>query len=116
VGRQPRGATAAARYGRHRATHALIARVVRQPEQQPPEAGRVAALTAREREVLTLVATGLSNQEIAEALVLSPLTAKTHVSRIMAKLQARDRAQLVIAAYESQLVRPQLPPQPILKG
>jgi DNA-binding NarL/FixJ family response regulator len=88
------------------ATRALIARVVRQPEQQLPEAGRVAALTAREREVLTLVASGLSNQEIAEALVLSPLTAKTHVSRIMAKLEARDRAQLVIAAYESGLVRP----------
>jgi DNA-binding NarL/FixJ family response regulator len=88
------------------ATRALIARVVRQREQQLPEAGRVAALTSREREVLTLVASGLSNQEIAEELVLSPLTAKTHISRIMAKLEARDRAQLVIAAYESGLVRP----------
>jgi DNA-binding NarL/FixJ family response regulator len=63
-------------------------------------------LTNREREVLGLVAAGLSNQEIADALVLSRLTAKTHVSRIMAKLHARDRAQLVIAAYESGLVRP----------
>jgi DNA-binding NarL/FixJ family response regulator len=66
----------------------------------------VAALTGREREVLTLVASGLSNQEIAEELVLSPLTAKTHVSRVMAKLEARDRAQLVIAAYEAGLVHP----------
>jgi DNA-binding NarL/FixJ family response regulator len=56
--------------------------------------------------VLTLVASGLSNQEIAEELVLSPLTAKTHVSRVMAKLEARDRAQLVIAAYEAGLVHP----------
>jgi DNA-binding NarL/FixJ family response regulator len=88
------------------ATRALIARVVTQREQQLPEVGRVAALTKREREVLTLVASGLSNQEIAEELVVSPLTAKTHISRIMAKLEARDRAQLVIAAYESGLVRP----------
>lgn len=88
------------------ATRALIARVVTQREQQLPEAGHLAALTRREREVLTLVASGLSNQEIAEELVLSPLTAKTHISRIMAKLGARDRAQLVIAAYESGLVRP----------
>jgi DNA-binding NarL/FixJ family response regulator len=87
------------------ATRALIARVVTQREQQLPEVGRVAALTKREREVLTLVASGLSNQEIAEELVVSPLTAKTHISRIMAKLEARDRAQLVIAAYESGLVR-----------
>jgi DNA-binding NarL/FixJ family response regulator len=88
------------------ATRALIARVVTQREQQLPEVGRVAALTKREREVLTLVASGLSNQEIAGELVVSPLTAKTHISRIMAKLEARDRAQLVIAAYESGLVRP----------
>ncbi|HEV8556019.1 MAG TPA: response regulator transcription factor [Actinophytocola sp.] len=88
------------------ATRALIARVTSQREQHLPQAGRVAALTGREREVLTLVASGLSNQEIAEELVLSPLTAKTHVSRVMAKLEARDRAQLVIAAYESGLVHP----------
>jgi DNA-binding NarL/FixJ family response regulator len=61
-------------------------------------------LTAREREVLALVGAGLSNQEIAADLVLSPLTAKTHVSRVMAKLGARDRAQLVVHAYESGLV------------
>ncbi|MFI6348920.1 response regulator [Streptomyces sp. NPDC050560] len=65
-----------------------------------------ACLSAREREVLALVAHGLSNAEIARALGLSPLTAKSHVSRIMGKLGARDRAQLVVTAYESGLVRP----------
>jgi DNA-binding NarL/FixJ family response regulator len=63
-------------------------------------------LTEREREVMALVATGLSNEEIAERLVISPTTAKTHVSRAMMKLGARDRAQLVVFAYESGLVRP----------
>lgn len=63
-------------------------------------------LTEREREVMALVATGLSNEEIAERLVISPTTAKTHVSRTMMKLGARDRAQLVVYAYESGLVRP----------
>ncbi|HYY45379.1 MAG TPA: response regulator transcription factor [Actinomycetota bacterium] len=63
-------------------------------------------LTDREREVVALVAEGLSNDEIAERLVVSPLTAKTHVSRSMVKLGARDRAQLVVFAYQSGLVRP----------
>jgi DNA-binding NarL/FixJ family response regulator len=63
-------------------------------------------LTEREREVLALVAAGLTNDDIAARLVVSPLTAKTHVSRIMTKIGARDRAQLVVAAYESGLVRP----------
>ncbi|WP_137990919.1 response regulator [Streptomyces vilmorinianum] len=63
-------------------------------------------LTEREREVMALVGIGLSNEEIARRLVVSPLTAKTHVSRTMVKLGARDRAQLVVLAYESGLVRP----------
>lgn len=69
-------------------------------------AKRLAALTVREREVLVLVAAGLSNDEIAGRLEVSPLTVKTHVNRAMAKLGARDRAQLVVIAYESGLVRP----------
>lgn len=75
---------------------------VARPEPSP----RLHALTERETEVLKLVATGMSNGEIAEALFLAPATAKTHVSRIMSKLSARDRAQLVVTAYESGLVRP----------
>lgn len=63
-------------------------------------------LTGREREVMALVGAGLSNDEIAARLVVSPATAKTHVSRAMVKLAARDRAQLVVYAYESGLVRP----------
>ncbi|MFI6347026.1 response regulator [Streptomyces sp. NPDC050560] len=69
-------------------------------------AARLEALTGREREVLVQVAGGHSNDEIAERLVVSPLTVKTHVNRAMAKLGARDRAQLVVIAYESGLVRP----------
>jgi DNA-binding NarL/FixJ family response regulator len=91
-------------------TARLIARVLRLPDRPPlsaaPGPGRLAGLSDREREVLTLVARGLNNTETGEALGLSPLTAKTHVSRIMGKLGARDRAQLVIAAYESGLVAP----------
>jgi DNA-binding NarL/FixJ family response regulator len=73
---------------------------------EPPDEGALEALTEREREVLALVARGLTNAEIGARLFLSPLTAKTHVSRIMAKLAARDRVQLVITAYEAGLVRP----------
>ncbi|WP_327158043.1 response regulator transcription factor [Streptomyces tubercidicus] len=73
---------------------------------EPAAAGALSALTEREREVMALVGIGLSNEEIARRLVVSPLTAKTHVSRTMAKLGARDRAQLVVLAYESGLVRP----------
>jgi DNA-binding NarL/FixJ family response regulator len=67
---------------------------------------RLDVLTEREREVMALVAAGLSNEEIAAKLVVSPATAKTHVSRAMVKLGARDRAQLVVFAYEAGLVRP----------
>ncbi|KUL55766.1 MULTISPECIES: response regulator transcription factor [Streptomyces] len=73
---------------------------------EPAPAAALAELTDREREVMALVGMGLSNQEIARRLVVSPLTAKTHVSRTMVKLGARDRAQLVVLAYESGLVRP----------
>jgi len=71
-----------------------------------PARAAVDTLTPREREVLALVGRGRSNAEIAEQLVLSPLTAKTHVARLFSKLGARDRAQLVVAAYESGLVVP----------
>jgi DNA-binding NarL/FixJ family response regulator len=73
---------------------------------EPAAEGVLAELTEREREVMALVGIGLSNAEIARRLVVSPLTAKTHVSRTMVKLGARDRAQLVVLAYESGLVRP----------
>ena len=71
-----------------------------------PAADRLGELTDREREVVALVGEGLNNDEIAQRLFLSPATAKTHVSRSMIKLHVRDRAQLVVLAYESGLVRP----------
>jgi DNA-binding NarL/FixJ family response regulator len=73
---------------------------------EPRPAPSLSVLTEREREVVTLVATGLTNDEIADRLVVSPATAKTHVSRAMVKLGVRDRAQLVVIGYESGLVRP----------
>jgi DNA-binding NarL/FixJ family response regulator len=73
---------------------------------EPRPAPALDLLTEREREVMSLVAEGLSNDEIAERLYVSPMTAKTHVSRAMTKLGARDRAQMVVFAYESGLVRP----------
>ncbi|MET9506523.1 response regulator transcription factor [Streptomyces sp. NPDC006622] len=88
-------------------TSRLIARFLRAPNTGSTSAvGGPSGLSERERQVLALVARGLNNPEIADALALSPLTAKTHVSRIMGKLGARDRAQLVIVAYESGLVIP----------
>jgi DNA-binding NarL/FixJ family response regulator len=72
---------------------------------EPPDAQALQVLTEREREVLALVGQGLTNDEIGRRLFLSPLTAKTHVSRIMSKLAARDRVQLVVVAYETGLVR-----------
>ena len=89
------------------ATKALIGRFLAQPAPQDRAAlPSLDVLTAREQEVVTLVAAGLSNDEIAGRLFVTPLTAKTHVNRAMAKLGARDRAQVVVIAYESGLVRP----------
>ena len=86
-------------------TRRLIAEFTsRAPAPSPP--ATLDVLTEREREVTALVGAGLSNEEIAEQLVVSPATAKTHVSRAMGKLGARDRAQVVVYAYESGLVRP----------
>ncbi len=88
------------------ATKALIARFLARPDPpDPPATGRLASLTDREREVVALVAAGLSNEDIAVRLVVSPHTVKTHVNRAMTKLGAHDRAQLVIFAYETGLVR-----------
>jgi len=89
-------------------TRALISEFVARPPGALEPAG-MERLTSREREVAALVAHGLSNDEIAESMVLSPATAKTHVSRAMTKLGARDRAQLVVFAYQSGLVRPRDP-------
>ena len=88
-------------------TRRLIAEFAHRPP--PPEqfaSKPLASLTERELTVLELVAAGLSNTEIADRLVLSEATVKTHVSRILSKLDARDRAQLVVFAYESGLIRP----------
>ncbi|GHB59809.1 DNA-binding response regulator [Streptomyces viridiviolaceus] len=95
------------------ATKGLIARFLAQEgtadqDRDPVRAERLDTLTGREREVLVQVAAGHSNDEIAERLEVSPLTVKTHVNRAMAKLGARDRAQLVVIAYESGLVRPRV--------
>jgi DNA-binding NarL/FixJ family response regulator len=86
-------------------TRQLISEFVSQPSHERHSPGELEELTDREREVLALVAAGLSNREIAEQLVISPATAKTHVSRILLKLDARDRAQLVLIAYETGLVK-----------
>ena len=86
-------------------TRQLISEFVSQPSHERHSPAELEELTEREREVLVLVATGLSNREIAERLVISPATAKTHLSRILLKLDARDRAQLVVIAYESGLVK-----------
>jgi DNA-binding NarL/FixJ family response regulator len=86
-------------------TRHLIEEFARHPEHKPPSAA-LDVITEREQEVLVEIARGLSNTEIAAALHMSPATAKTHVSRLLAKLNSRDRAQLVIVAYETGLVTP----------
>ncbi|MYW94521.1 response regulator transcription factor [Amycolatopsis rubida] len=87
-------------------TRRLIAEIVGRPEHRRIDTSAVREVTEREREVLALVAGGLSNDEIAAHLVISTATARTHVSRVMTKIGARDRAQLVVLAYESGLVTP----------
>ena len=88
-----------------KATRALLASMNDERPGGPIDEGAVEHLTAREREVVSLVGQGMSNDEIGEALFLSPLTAKTHVSRAMIKLHARDRAQLVVIALRTGLTR-----------
>ena len=87
-------------------TRRLIAEFARRPQPGQQPAATLDGVTDREREVLTLIGRGLSNDEIAQALHITMATAKTHVSRLLAKLGARDRAQLVIAAYETSLIQP----------
>jgi len=87
-------------------TRRIIATFAGRPSQRLVSPRELEALTEREREVLTLVGHGKTNDEIAAELFVSPATVKTHVSRVMSKLYARDRAQLVVAAYESGLVVP----------
>jgi DNA-binding NarL/FixJ family response regulator len=88
-----------------KATQALISQFLSQPSTNAVTPERLSVLTQREREVVVLVAGGLSNDEIAAKLFVSPLTAKTHVNRAMMKLHARDRAQLVVIAYQAGLVQ-----------
>jgi DNA-binding NarL/FixJ family response regulator len=88
------------------ATRALVARFLAAPDGAAPyPPGMLDVLTPREREMVALAATGLSNQEIAEQMFLSPFTVRAHVQRAMTKLRARDRAQLVVIAYQTGLVR-----------
>jgi DNA-binding NarL/FixJ family response regulator len=87
-------------------TRRLVAEFAARAKPPPATAARLDLLTDREREVVALVAEGLTNDEIGRRLYLSPATARTHVSRAMIKLHARDRTQLVVLAYETGLVRP----------
>nr|BFD95344.1 response regulator transcription factor [Kitasatospora sp. Xyl93] len=93
------------------ATRAVIDQFLAQPEpaSAAPTSERLSVLTAREREVMSMAATGLTNEEIAERMFVSPFTVRTHVHRAMSKLDARDRAQLVAIAYQTGLVPPGRP-------
>ena len=88
----------------HPASHRVVPPAANRTQQ--PDASHLDVLTDRERDVLALVAKGLSNAEIGGRLYISPATVKTHVARILTKLDARDRAQLIVIAYETRLVRP----------
>ncbi|SFO62223.1 regulatory protein, luxR family [Saccharopolyspora antimicrobica] len=90
-------------------TRRLIAEFARSPKPPAIPASALNSLTGRELEVLALVARGLSNAELTERLHLTMPTVKTHIGRLLAKLHARDRAQLVIAAYETGLITPRTP-------
>lgn len=87
------------------ATRSLVTRFLSTPHDVPAHHPELALLTPREREMVALVATGLSNQEIAEQMFLSPFTVRAHVQRAMTKLEARDRAQLVVIAYRTGLAQ-----------
>lgn len=93
------------------ATRTLIARYLARPESRISAAESLEVLTAREREVVAMVAQGLSNEEIAEKMYVSPLTVRTHVQRAMSKLGVQNRAQLVVIAFQSGLVRVEPPRQ-----
>jgi DNA-binding NarL/FixJ family response regulator len=88
------------------ATRRLIAEFASQPERRAATAASLDLLTERERDVLAAIATGASNDEIADVLVISPATVRTHITRVLSKLGARDRAQLVVMAFEAGLVAP----------
>ncbi|HEX2273736.1 MAG TPA: response regulator transcription factor [Acidimicrobiales bacterium] len=88
------------------ATRRLIAEFASRPERRTATPSSLTVLTEREREVLALIATGESNDEIAQRLVISPATVRTHITRVLSKLGARDRAQLVVMAFEAGLVEP----------
>ncbi len=100
------------------ATRRLIAEFASRPERRTATPSTLAVLTGREREVLALIATGASNDEIAQRLVISPATVRTHITRVLSKLGARDRAQLVVMAFEAGLVAPgrQLRHSPLQQG
>ncbi|MEV1070346.1 response regulator transcription factor [Micromonospora parva] len=89
-----------------RVTSRLVSAFVSKVAPAPADGGRLAVLTDREREVMSLVASGLTNEEIGRRLSMSPATARTHVHRAMVKLRVRDRAQLVVLAYQTGLVAP----------